>query len=141
MKPMDVLKALGLAVLVLALNLLATTAVIFVYSITVEPGHPPEFYNDMAPRIAAWSAPIGGMLLMFAVGLVFGRRRPERNAYAFAGLVFAWYFVVDTASGLAMATLAQIFTPAFLMSMAFTGLAGLAGASGAVREQRRRRGL
>ena len=135
MKPIDYAKAAGLAVLVLAANLLITVAVVFSYSQAFARGRSPEFYNELALRIATWSAPAGGALLMFAVGYLFGRRRPERNAIAFALTVFLIYVVIDLASGLAMGPVADMLTPKVLASLTVTGLGGLAGAMLAARRR------
>ena len=135
MKAIDYAKAAGLAVLVLAANLLVTTVVIFGYSQAVEPGQPPAYYAALAPKIAAWSAPAGGAILMFLVGYVFGRRRPERNALAFVLAVFALYVLVDLALGLAAASPAELLTPQLFASLAVTGVGGLIGASIATRRR------
>jgi hypothetical protein len=129
MRPIDYAKALGLAVAVLALNLLITTAAIVVYSYLVEPGQPQSFYSAMAPKIGAWTGPVGGMLLMFATGYLFGRRRPERNAFAFVGAVFVVYLLIDAALGLALAPAAQVFRLTFILSLTGAALAGFAGAA------------
>jgi len=136
MKPIDFVKALGLAVLVLAANLLLTVAAVFVYSQLFARGQSPEFYNALALKIAGWSGPIGGLLLMFGIAWLFGRRRPERNAYAFAATAFVLYALVDTASGLAMAPAAQLFTPVFFASLSLAGVGGLVGAGQANRARR-----
>ena len=129
MKPIDYAKASGLGLVVLALNLLITTLIITVYAQLIEPGQPQTHYNAMAPRIGAWSGPAGGMLLMFALGYLFGRRRPQRNALAFAGVVFAVYLALDVALGLALAPVAQVFRLPFVLSLTGAGVAGLAGAA------------
>lgn len=127
MKPIDYVKALGLAVLVLAVNIALTFVVVFVYAQFVEPGHPPEFYSAAAPGIAGWTGPAGGVLLMVLATYVSGRRRPERNAVAYGLAVGVAYVLVDTASGLAMAPASEFLKPQFLLSMAGAVLAALAG--------------
>ncbi len=129
MKPIDYAKALGVAVAVLALNLLITTAAIFAYAQLVEPGRPQAFYNAMAPRIGAWTGPAGGMLLMLAAGYLLGRRRPDRNPFAFMGAAFVAYLALDAALGLALAPAAQVFKLTFILSMTGAVLAGQAGAA------------
>lgn len=129
MRSIDYAKAFGLAVAVLALNLLITTGAIFAYAQLVEPGRPQAFYNAMAPRIGAWTGPAGGMLLMFVAGYLFGRRRPDRGPFAFMGAVFAAYLALDVALGLAVAPAAQVFKPTFVLSLTGAALAGQAGAA------------
>lgn len=129
MKPIDYLKALGVAVAVLALNLLITTAVITVYALLIEPGQPQSHYTAIAPSIGAWSGPAGGVALMFLAGWICGRRRPERNALVFVAVVFAIYLALDFAMGLAFADAAAVLTVRFAISLTLAGLAGLAGAA------------
>lgn len=129
MKPIDYAKAAGLAVAVLALNLLVTTVIITVYAMVIEPGQPQAHYNAMAPKIGAWAGPAGGMLLMFVTGYVFGRRRPQRNPFVFMSVVFAVYLAIDAALGLAIAPVAQVFRLEFVLSLTGAALAGLAGAA------------
>jgi hypothetical protein len=134
MKPIDYAKAVGVGVAVLVLNLLITTMVITVYSMLVEPGRPQAFYNALAPKIGAWSGPIGGVALMFVAGWVFGRRRPERNALAFAGVAFLAYLVLDAGMALAFAPAAQVLRAPFLLSLTAAGVAALVGAGLARRQ-------
>jgi hypothetical protein len=134
MKPIDYLKALGVAVAVLALNLLLTTVVITVYSMLIDPGQPQSHYTAMAPRIGAWSGPAGGIVLMFLAGWFFGQRRPERNALAFIGVVWACYLALDVALGLAAAPASALFTPNFALSLGGAAAAGLVGAGQARRK-------
>ena len=54
MKPIDFAKAAGVAVAVLVLNVLIAILVVFVYSVLIDPGHPREYYDAAAPRIAPW---------------------------------------------------------------------------------------
>lgn len=129
MERADYLKALGVAVGVLVLNLLLTTVAITVYSLVIEPGKPQAFYTEMAPIIGAWSGPAGGAAAMFLAGWVFGRRRPTRNGRVFMGVVFAVYLALDLVMGLAFYPIATVLTVRFAVSMALAGLAGQAGAA------------
>jgi hypothetical protein len=128
MKPIDYLKALGLAVAILALNLLATTLAITIYSLAIAPGQPQDYYVAMAPVIGAWTGPLGGMLLMFGAGWLFARRRPEQSGLVFIGVTWGAYVVLDVAIGLAAAPPSALFSMNLLMSLGGAGLAGLAGA-------------
>lgn len=128
MRPWDYLKAFGTGLAVLVLNLLTLVLLVFGYSALIAPGHPPEFYAEAAPRLGAWSGPIAGALLMFALVWLLSARKPERNAYAFALTAFAFYLVVDVALGLAAATPSALFTLPFLLSMAGVCVAALAAA-------------
>lgn len=131
MKPIDYLKALGVAVAVLALNLLATTLAITIYALQVAPGQPQDHYTAMAPEIGAWTGPVGGMALLFLAGWWFARRRPERRALTFIAVVWGFYLLVDAALGVAAGGAAAILTVNFAMSLGGAMLAGLAGAASA----------
>ena len=98
MKPIDFAKAAGVAIVVLVLNVLIAVLVIFAYSIFIEPGHPPEFYNAAALRIAPWCSHIFGTALFFAAGYLFARRRPERNGLLFAVAFTVLYAIIDGAT-------------------------------------------
>lgn len=128
MRPIDYLKALGVAVAVLALNLLLTTLAITVYAMLVEPGQPQEHYTAMAPQIGAWTGPLGGMVLMFLAGGLFARRRPLRNGLQFIAAAWGFYLAIDAALGVAAGGAAAILTLNFALSLGGALLAGLAGA-------------
>lgn len=129
MKPIDYAKAAGLAVAVLALNLLMTTLAITVYALLIKPGQPQDHYTAMAPVIGAGTGPLGGALLMFGAGWLFARRRPERNGLAFLGAIWGVYLLIDIALGLAMTPASALFTVNFAVSLGGQLLAGLAGAA------------
>ena len=96
MKPIDFGKAALAGLVVLILNLLATTAVIFAWSMLVEPGKSQAYYSALAPRIGAISGPMGGVILIFLAAYLLAKRRPERNAIAFA---LAVWFVLKVFGG------------------------------------------
>jgi hypothetical protein len=133
MQPIDYLKALGAAVLVLALNMLLATAAIFAWSLLVEPGETPEYYKAGAPRIAAMTAPLGGAVLLGVASWIMGRRRPQRHALVFGGVLWAAYALIDVTSALPMAPLGQVLTPVFALSMGAGLLGALLGGSLAAR--------
>lgn len=93
MKPIDVAKAVGLALAVLVL--LIATAAIYIWSWVVEPGHPKAYYVSIAPRIAGHSTRVFGTALCLAAMWLLARRRPERNPYLFALCFFAAYLLLD----------------------------------------------
>lgn len=127
MQVWDYLKALLTGFAVLALNLATLVAIVFGYSL-IEPGHPPEFYTEAAPRLGAWSGPIAGALLMFVFVWLLSQRRPQRNATAFAAATFASYAALDIALGLAAAPAAELFRLPFALSLAGVCIAAFAAA-------------
>lgn len=130
----DYLKAFATGALTLALNLLTLVLLVFGYSQFVEPGHPPEFYSEAAPRMGAWSGPIAGALFIFLLVWTLSLRRPQRNAYAFAAAVFASYAALDIALGLAAAPASELLRPPFLLSL--TGVCAAAFAAAFVAKRR-----
>ena len=95
MNVLDVLKALGVAVLTLIITLAASFPMVAFYAYVIEPGHPQSFYNDAALWIAPWSSHILGPLVFFAFNFWLARRAPKRNAFLFAVATVALYIVVD----------------------------------------------
>jgi len=127
MQVWDYPKALATGALVLALNLATLVAIIFGYS-AIDPGHPPEFYSEAAPRVGAYSGPIAGALLMLIFVWLLSSRKPRRNAYAFAATTFASYAALDIALGLAAAPASDLFRMPFVLSLGGVCIAALAAA-------------
>lgn len=127
MQPFDFLKALLTGALVLALNLATLVAIVFGYSF-IEPGHPPEFYSEAAPRLGAYSGPIAGALLMLLLVWLLSSRKPQRNAHAFAAATFVSYAALDIALGFAAAPASDLFRLPFLLSLGGVCIAALVAA-------------
>ena len=104
MKPIDFAKAAGVAVALLVLNVLIATLVILFYSLVIEPGHPSEFYNAAALRIAPWCSHIFGTALFFGAGWLCARRRPDRNGFLFAAAFTVLYGIIDAIIGVGSST-------------------------------------
>lgn len=123
MSTTDFTKAFGLGLGALVLNLLTLVVAVFIYAQFINPGHAPEFYNEMAPKIGSWTAPIVGPLLIFLFVWAFSRRRPERNPYLFGTFVFLSYFVADTALGIAVSSARDLLRPPFILGMITSAIA------------------
>lgn len=95
MKSLDFLKAFGVAILLMVLNIAVSFAVMWVYGSFIEPGHEQAFYQEAAQRIAPWSSVIAGALLFFLGGWEFARRQPARNGLAFAAVFTLIYVAID----------------------------------------------
>src|SRR5687768_1643955 len=98
MQPLDFAKATGVAALILVVNVLISILVVLAYSIFIEPGHPREFYDKAALRIAPWCSHTAGTVLFFVAGYVFARSQPERNGLLFALAFTVLYAVLDGAT-------------------------------------------
>jgi hypothetical protein len=124
MKPIDFAKAGAVAIVVLALNFLIVILAVVAYSVLIEPGHPREFYDAAAVRIAPWCVHTAGTALFLGAGYLFARRRPQRNALVFAATFSVIYAIVDAAS----VRFTGVMTVEFALSMLGNLLAALAGA-------------
>jgi hypothetical protein len=131
MKPLDFAKAAGVALLVLAIDLLIAVGVVFVWGMSFEPGHPQSYYQTAGVPIARSSTRIAGTALIFGAAWLFARRRPQRNGLLFAAALVFFYALLDGASA--------GFVGFFSLSMALTLLLKLAAAlSGAFLAHRTR---
>lgn len=97
MNLLDFAKALGVALLLMVLNVAAAFGVVAVYSFLIEPGHEPAFYQDAAQRIAPWSSILAGAVLFFLAALWLSWRRTGRNGFAFAATFVIIYAAIDIA--------------------------------------------
>jgi hypothetical protein len=98
MKPIDFVKAVGIAIAVLVVNVLIAILVMLVDALVVEPGHPREFYDAAAQRIAPWCSHIAGTALFLGAGYLFARLRPDRNGFLFVLAVTVSYAIIDSAT-------------------------------------------
>jgi hypothetical protein len=119
-------KAVGIALAILVLNLVATTLAVFAYAQWIAPGLPADAYDAAALDIAAWTAPVGGALLFLALGLWFGRLARGRPM-AFIFRVWVAYVILDLVSGAALAGVASLLSLVLLGSLAAALLGGVAG--------------
>ena len=124
LKPIDYAKATGVAVTVLAVNILISILVVLFYAFVIEPGHPSEFYDAAALRIAPWCSHIAGTALFFGAGYWCARRRPERNGYLFALVLTALYALIDAA----IVGFVGVFDVEFSLSMLAKLVPGQSGA-------------
>ena len=129
MRPIDFAKAFGVGVLVMVLNMALLFGLGFIYDTVIEPGRTAAYYQGVYPKIGAWSAPIGAIVLLFLAAWGSGVRRPARNPYVFGALVYASYFGVDVALTLGMGPLATLLVPPFLISLGGGAVATVAGAA------------
>jgi hypothetical protein len=132
MKPIDFLKAAATAMVVLALNILIAVLVVFGYSTFIEPGHPREFYDAAALRIAPWSAHTAGTALFFGAGYLLASRRPQRNGFLFAAAFTGLYAIIDGA----IVGFVGVLSVEFALSILANLLAALGGTFLATRKRK-----
>jgi hypothetical protein len=132
MKPIDFAKAIGVAVLLLIVNVIIAIVVVLIYRFLINPGQPNEFYDDAALRIAPWCSHIFGTALFLGAGYFFARRNPKRNGVMFAIAITVLYAIIDAAT----VGFAGVFAIQFLLSMLAKLVAALVGAVLAIRARR-----
>jgi hypothetical protein len=95
MTAIDYLKALGVALLLMVLNVAVSFVVMAVYGYLIDPGHEASYYESAAQRIAPWSSVFAGAVLFFAAAWLFGIRKPARPALVFALTFTLIYTLID----------------------------------------------
>ena len=125
MKALDFLKAFGVALGVMIVNVALSFAVVLAYSLWVEPGHDEAYYQGAAQWIAPWSSIAFGWLLFFVACYVLSRKA-DRNALAFAIAAFAVYAAFDLSILAATAQLTAI-APIVALSLSSKLAGAIAG--------------
>jgi hypothetical protein len=128
MKPIDYLKAAGVALAVLTLTVAASFPMVFFYATFIEPGHPQEFYNEAARWIAPWSSYVLGPILFLGINYLLARRNAGRNALMFAAATIGMYVLIDFGMTLPFAPASAFLTPTVAISLAAKLVGALAGA-------------
>lgn len=123
MKPIDYAKAFGIAAAVLILDVLIAIGVVYLWAVST-PGHSQDYYDTAGIDVARISTRIVGTALLFAAAWLFGRRNPNRNAYAFAIALAVFYAFLDAAS----VAFKDVFVASFAVTMALKLVGSLVGA-------------
>lgn len=135
MKPADFVKALGVAILVMAVDLACAFAAVSVWAIlTGQQGLTPA--DPRVIEISSLSTRICGPLLFALFVWTFQRRRPDRSGLGFALAAFGFYLLIDWGVGAAAAkadphapsAAETMLQPAVLATMALKLLGALVGA-------------
>ena len=97
MRLRDLLIVPAFALAVMVLNVLVSFAVVWAWSMFVDPGHDQAYYEAFARKAAPISSVVAGPFLMFGAGLLIARKRDRRGALLAAGAVALLYIAVDIA--------------------------------------------
>ena len=124
MKPLDYFKCVGVGFALLVVNILIAILVVTIYVLVIDPGHPREYYDEAALRIAPWCSHIAGTALFFITTWFLSVRRPDRSPYQFAIAVTLFYAIIDAAT----VNFAGIWEFEFATSILAKLAAALAGA-------------
>ncbi|MDX2200965.1 MAG: hypothetical protein SF069_18575 [Phycisphaerae bacterium] len=127
----------GVALLVMVLNIVASVLYMVIYGHLINPGHPPQFYQEHVKVAAPYCSIVAGIPLMFLAGYwVAGWWGPSLAVQA-ALTIWAAYALVDLAVLLTAGMngkIAAIFAISFLTKLlAVYGGALAAAQSGASR--------
>jgi len=93
MMPVDFVKALGLAILIMVVDIACAFAFVTVWVLINH--HPLTMTDPKTAELSTLSTQIFGPLLFALAIWFFQRRRPDRRPYVFAIAVFAFYFLLD----------------------------------------------
>src|SRR5262245_43453299 len=103
MTTVRLLQIFGVAVLVMATNVLATVLYMVVYGHVINPGHPSDYYHEHAKQAAPFCSIIFGMPVMFAAAWWVAGWWKSDGGMNTALLVWLMYAIIDgaiiTASG------------------------------------------
>jgi hypothetical protein len=123
MKPTDYAQAAGIGFAILIVDVLIAFGVVYFYAVAVNPGHPRAYYATAGIPIALWSTRVAGTALIFGASWLFGRRRPNRNAVAFALVIVIIYALLDAASG----GFVDVLTARFALTIGLKVVGAVAG--------------
>jgi len=124
MRPIDFAKAAGLGAMIFVIDVLIALGLVYACGMIFEPGHTEAYYEQAAVPMARWSTRIFGTALMLGTAWFFGRRQPQRNAYAFGALLVFFYAFYDGA----IVLFAGFFTLGIAVTMLLKFIGALAGA-------------
>jgi hypothetical protein len=120
----DLPRAFGVALLVMALDFACAFAFVFLWVQINQPDRPLAMMDPKTIALSTLSTRMFGPILFALCIWVFSRRRPQRNAWAFAGAVFAFYALVDWS----LVGFQGVFLPAALATMALKLAGAMTGA-------------
>lgn len=127
----DVLKAAGLAVVILIVNVAISFGAVAIYAMYIDPGHNAAYYEAAAQWIAPLSSIAFGWLLFFLATLALSRK-PDRDALLFALVTFAAYAAIDLSIIGAMGGLSTL-APTIAVSLSSKLVGAVGGAWAAYR--------
>lgn len=124
MLPVDFLKALGVALLVMLLDLACAFVGVTLWSLWTQPPQPLSPSDPAVITVATLTTRLCGPLLLALFVWLFSRRRPDRNAWAFGVAVFVFYMLVDWG----MVAFRGMLEPAALLTAALKLAGAMVGA-------------
>lgn len=95
MKPGQIARIVGAALLVMALNVGVSILYMFIYGYLINPGHPEQFYQEHVQTAAPWCSIIAGAPLMFLICRWLASRWERASAVRAAVSVWVVYAAID----------------------------------------------
>lgn len=95
MKPVDFVKALGVAILIMLLDFACAFGFVFSWVQINQPAQPLGMMDPLTIELSTLSTRIFGPLLFALFVWLFARKRTDRSAFAFALSVFGFYCLLD----------------------------------------------
>lgn len=86
---------IGIALLVMIANVIVSILYMVVYSLLIDPGHDPQYYEAHIQRVAPYSSIVAGIPLMFLAGWLVGRWWQGQFAVKSALVIWLTYTVID----------------------------------------------
>ena len=131
MKPMEFVRAAGLAFVVLIIDVVLAVAVVYLWGKSQHAGHPEIFYQTGAIAIQRASTRILGSSLIFFAAWAAARKRAAPQAYLFAAALVLFYAFLDGAS----VAFEHFFNASMALTLALKLLAAFAGAKLAIHQR------
>jgi hypothetical protein len=119
----------GVAILVLIANVVASILYMVAYGYLIDPGHEDQYYHDHIQVAAPYCSIVAGMPLMFLAGWWVSRWWEGALATKAALVVWLTYFLIDASALLVAgmtARVAVLFAVSFLTKLAAVYLGALA---------------
>ena len=111
----------GIALLVMVLNVAASVVYMVLYGHFIDPGHDAAYYQAHIQVAAPYCGLVAGIPLMFLAGIWVGRGRDRQTAVRSAWIVWTAYALLDFAILLAAGLTARVavfFAVSFLTRLA-----------------------
>ncbi len=95
MKPLDYIKAFGVALASVIITIIISFPMVTFYAYVIETGHQQEFYTEAAQWVAPWSSYIFGPIAFFLFNFWLAKNLSKRNAISFAITSIIFYIVIE----------------------------------------------
>jgi hypothetical protein len=123
-----ILKSVAIAFGAMVVNVAASFLWVFIYSMTIAPGHDEGFYQAYAMRVAPWCSVIAGIPILFGAGWLLARWLGRSGWRAGIGAGIA-YVAIDFAM---VAAMGGLMAMPGVLALSFTTKLAAAALGGAL---------